>query len=222
MINWIHSRWRRPERGWDPVPKGYAERYAEEEWREVDSDLIMQLERWAGGLQGKRLLDLGGGPGQYSVAFAKLGAHVIWHDVSRNYLEIAKAKARENGVLITFSLGYLEDAERYLGSGFDVVFNRICWYYARSDRAFADLTYRLVRPGGVGYVDVPNAEAIYAKLTATRRFQTWLNAHIYLKIGHPFPPRGRVASLLQRYPLSQIYIDYRLPGNDRIFFVRAG
>ena len=221
MINWIYSRWHHPDRGWDPVKKDYAQRYAEEEWLDIDGRVVAQLEQWSGGLQGKRLLDLGGGPAQYSIAFAKRGALVTWHDVSRNYLDIAQAKAKEHGVNIAFSLGYLEDAERFLASGFDIVFNRICWYYARDDRVFADLVYRLVRPGGVGYVDVPNAESMYTKLSGTIRFRTWLNARTYLKIGHPFPPRGRVAALLQRYPLALMRIDYRVRENDRILFVRA-
>lgn len=221
VINWIYTRWYRPEDGWDPIPKDYAEHYANDEWQNLDCEVIAQLEQWTGGLQGKRLLDLGGGPGQYSVAFAKRGALVTWHDVSRNYLEIAQAKAREHDVHITFSLGYLEDAERYVSTGFDVVFNRICWYYGRGDRSFARLLYQLVRPGGVGYVDVPIAQRS-TQLTRAMRLRTWINTYTYFKIGHPFPPRGRAAALFQRYPLSQIHIDYRLPGNDRIFFIRAG
>jgi hypothetical protein len=50
---------------------------------------------------------------------------------------------------------------------------------------------------------------------------TRLNTLAWVKVGHPYPPRGRIAALFQRFPLEQMIIDYSLPGNDRIFFRRA-
>src|SRR5688572_16693466 len=116
MINWLHSRIFRPERGWDPVSEDYFIQYAEAAWANgADQGVIDTLQEWLGGLSGKAILDLGGGPGQYAVAFAKRGAAVTWHDVSSRYRQFAMDKAAEVGVDINFSLGYMDEAPRSIG-----------------------------------------------------------------------------------------------------------
>ena len=134
----------------------------------MNEHLLDQLEDWLGGLAGKRVLDLGGGPGHYTIAFARRGASVTWFDVSRNYQAMAQAKAAELLVAdrVQFCLGYMDDASRALADRYDLVFNRICWNYGRSDRAFADVVYQLVRPGGCGYVDTTNTLFNADKLSA--------------------------------------------------------
>lgn len=94
-------------------------------------------------------MDLGGGPGQYSVAFARRGASVTWLDVSHNYLHIAQQKAHEADVEITFVLGYMDEAPRILGKQFDLVFNRVCFCYSWNDALFVAVIYRLMRLGGI-------------------------------------------------------------------------
>src|SRR4051812_35635270 len=72
VINLLHSRLHRPESGWDPVPQGHVLEYGTHEWASgADARLLDELEQRIGGFAGKQVLDLGGGPGQYSVAFAK-------------------------------------------------------------------------------------------------------------------------------------------------------
>src|SRR5260370_2957744 len=98
MINSLHALLHRPEHGWDPIATQYAEGYAARATRDLDSTLVDELDRRLGGVTGKTVLDLGGGPGQYSVAFASRGAHVTWHDISRNYQRIAAWNAAQHGV----------------------------------------------------------------------------------------------------------------------------
>jgi SAM-dependent methyltransferase len=133
---------------------------------------------------------------------------------------MAQAKASEFRVTdrIQFCLGYMDDAPRLLTGPFDLVFNRICWYYGRSDRSFADVVYRLVRPGGFGYVDTTNALFNADQLSAPARLRTWLNAACSIKIGHPYPPRGRVANLLLRRPMARLLVDYTSAVSDRVLF----
>ena len=149
MINWLFSQLQRPERGWDPVPAEHAQQYGRDEWQGVNEPVLDQLEDWLGGLAGKRVLDLGGGPGHYTVAFARRGASVTWFDVSRNYQAMAQAKAAELLVAdrVQFCLGYMDDASRVLTDRYDLVFNRICWNYGRSDHSFAQVVYQLVCSG---------------------------------------------------------------------------
>jgi SAM-dependent methyltransferase len=220
MINWLHARFHRPEKGWDPVPLEHAVKYSADEWQGINEALLDELEQGIGGFQRKRILDLGGGPGQYSVAFAKRGGEVTWHDVSRIYRDMAQEKAEAFAVAdrIQFSLGYLDEAPDLLPEPYDFVFNRICWNYGFSDRSFAKVLYRMVRPGGFGYVDTNHSEFKREQLSASARFRAWLNDAFAIKIGHPFPPHARLARLFLGFPMKRLVVDYRSPLNDRILF----
>ena len=218
LVNYVHSLCHRVERGWDPISASYASSYADHAWSERRCDVIHELETRLGGLTGRRVLDLGGGPGQYSVLFAQRGADVTWHDVSRTYEAITRERAATAGVAITYSIGYLEEAARLVRHPFDLVFCRVCWYYSRDDRAFARLFYSLVRPGGVGYVEC-NTPA-FSRPTGWRTVQYALNSLLWLKIGHPMPPHGRIARLLQRYKLAHVTLDYSSPLRDIVIFTK--
>lgn len=206
----------RPEKGWDPVPIAYAQSYAKTEYEAVNTDLLELIDQWLGGIQGKRILDLGGGPGQYSVAFSARGGIVTWHDVSHAYMDIAKKQASNAGVKIEFSLGYLEDAKCYIEHPFDFVFNRICWYYSMNDSAFSKLIYALVKPGGGAYID-SNTPA-FDNCSGMRKLAYVLNGVFGLKVGHPHCPHGRIAKLLQKNPIDYMILDYASDLNDKIFF----
>jgi 2-polyprenyl-3-methyl-5-hydroxy-6-metoxy-1,4-benzoquinol methylase len=222
MINFLHALIHRPEKGWDPVPPEHVSSYAHDEWvRGANSHVMDRLEKLVGGFRGREVLDLGGGPGHYSVAFAERGARTTWFDVSARYQSFAASKAAERGVEVEFVLGYLDEAATILQRQFDLVFNRICWNYCRGDGQFADVVFSLVKPGGVGYVDTNNSRHEPRSADPWTRFRTSLNEHTRLKIGHPFPPRGRIADLFLSRPVSLLNVDYRSSGNDRIFFVRS-
>jgi 2-polyprenyl-3-methyl-5-hydroxy-6-metoxy-1,4-benzoquinol methylase len=218
MINWLHSRVYRPESGWDPVPASHVAEYAQMQWEQgVRQDLLEDLDKWVGGLEGKTVLDLGGGPGHYSIAFARRGARVTWYDISRRYRDVVQSQVAEAGVHVTPVVGYLDEAPRVLGQAFDLVFNRICWNYGRGDRSFSSVVWALVAPGGVAYVDTTPDTFKYETLSATQRFQIWMNRKLCLKVGHPFPPRGRIGKLFARFPARRMLIDSSLPFNDRVF-----
>jgi len=209
----------RVEHGWDPISLEYAERYSDFEWTHLDSALVERLANLCGGLSGKRVLDLGGGAAQYSVLFAKMGAHVVWHDVSRQYQRIASERAKKSGAKLEFSLGHMEEASKFGWDSFDLVFCRICWYYSRGDRSFARLIYRLIKPGGIGHIQCHTAE--FSKPKGFRRLQHELNARLWWKIGHPVPPHGRIASLMHRYKISYMEADYRSRKTDIVTFVKS-
>jgi 2-polyprenyl-3-methyl-5-hydroxy-6-metoxy-1,4-benzoquinol methylase len=218
-VNYLHSLFHRVESGWDPISREYAREYAGFAAARVDVSIVDHLEQQAGGLIGKRVLDLGGGPGQYSVLFAQRGADVTWHDVSREYQSIAEALAAREQLKIHLSLGYLEDAARLRGNPFDLVFCRVCWYYGRNDRRFAQILYSLLKPGGIGYIEC-NTPA-FSNPAGVRKLQHWLNEFLGWKIGHPMPPRGRIAKLIQQRSLSSLHLDYSSPLLDVVEFVKA-
>jgi 2-polyprenyl-3-methyl-5-hydroxy-6-metoxy-1,4-benzoquinol methylase len=219
MINYIHSLLHRPEKGWDPIPAAYAEEYSHLQWNlGVNESLLDELEAWLGGFGGKQVLDLGGGPGHYSVAFAKRNADVTWHDVSTEYKKIAQQRAAAEDVRITFSLGYLEDAVRLHSRPFDLVFNRVCWCYGADDQRFADTIFDLVKPGGSAYIDTQHSRSPSADGSWSVKARAWLNDRLAFKIGHPAPPHGRVAELFMKKPIAKILVDYSSPTNDRVLF----
>lgn len=205
------------------MPRDHAATYGTGEWSRIDHALLDDLERRIGGLAGKTVLDLGGGPGQYTVAMAQRGARVTWHDVSRTYLDMSRQRAEAHGLgqSVAFSLGYLDEAPRLLARSFDLVFNRICWNYGFGDRSFAAVVYALVNPGGFGYVDTTHSDYQREELPASARLRTWLNDCSGIKIGHPYPPRGRLARLFLCHAVVQLHVDYRTSTNDRILFQKA-
>ena len=217
-INYLHSLLHRVEDGWDPISKAYASSYAEFAWNDRSPKIVEDMEIRLGGLAKKRVLDLGGGPGQYSVLFAQRGADVTWHDISREYEAVTRERAAAAGVNLHYSLGYLEDV-RCFREQFDLLFCRVCWYYARGDRAFAGLLYSLIKPGGVGYVECPTPA--FSQPEGWRKLQYWLNGYLWLKVGHPMPPHGRVAKLLQRHRLSHMTLDYSSSLRDIVVFTKA-
>jgi len=218
-LNFVHSLFCRVERGWDPISPEYANEYDKLASDGIDTTFLDRLEALSGGLAGKRVLDLGGGPGHFSVLFAKRGARVTWHDISRQYEQIAKQHAALNGVSLDFSLGYLEEAKKFGKNSFDVVFCRVSWYYCRSDRSFARLLYGLLKPEGLGYIEC-NTPA-FSRPKGIRQLQSWLNERLYWKIGHPMPPQGRIAKLIQKYPVIYMELDYRDLEQDIIIFVKS-
>src|SRR5262245_37093870 len=135
MINRLHALFHRPENGWDPISPAYAAHYSEIEWSQgTNASLLDELERWVGGFTGRRVLDLGGGPGHYSVAFAKRNAHVTWHDISHAYRDLVQRKATEANVDIACCIGYMDAAAQMHRQPFDLVFSRICWRYSFADQ----------------------------------------------------------------------------------------
>ncbi len=210
----------RVDEGWDPIPADYAELYAEKAWHIYNSEaLVDRLSELAHGLENKRVLDLGGGPGQYSVLFARRGARVTWHDVSRQYEKIASARFLAAGVQIERSLGYLEDAQKFGPASFDIVFSRVSWMYCRNDRHFARLLMSLVRPGGLAYIECDTP--IHAKPKGLRGWQHRLNEYAGWKIGHPLPPQGRIGRLISKYPVRFLQFDYSSPLQDKVIFIKA-
>jgi 2-polyprenyl-3-methyl-5-hydroxy-6-metoxy-1,4-benzoquinol methylase len=219
VINYLHSLVYRPERGWDPVPRTDAHRLAAEQGDGPPRSKVDSLARRLGGVRGKRLLDLGGGTGRYSVAFALRGASVVWHDISGNCRDIVRQVAADHELDIEYSLGYMEDATRFGTGSFDIVFCSICWYYCRSDRSFARLIVDLLRPGGVAYIDVPTSHGREAS-SPVRRAQAFLYHSLRLKVGHPFPPPGRVPALFAALAPTVLEVDFTSDRSERIILVK--
>jgi ubiquinone/menaquinone biosynthesis C-methylase UbiE len=99
-----------------------------------------------------RVLDLGGGPGRYSIWLAEQGYHVTLADFSPDLLALAKEKATEAGVEIE---GFVEanavDISQFADASFDVVLCMGPFYHlveeADRKQALSEL-HRVLKPGG--------------------------------------------------------------------------
>ncbi|MCB2205828.1 class I SAM-dependent methyltransferase [bacterium] len=119
-------------------------------------------------LNGKRVCDLGCGPGLYTSRFAALGAEVTGVDFSRNSLEYAEKEAGRNGQEITYiHADYVEDA---LPGDFDLVTFIYYDYGVLSPehrRHLLTKIHSMLRPGGYLALDALGMGSFSAKRETT-------------------------------------------------------
>jgi len=223
MINQLHSLVFRPSLGWDPVSDEYAQRYSETT-REMDFAAIDDLEHRLGSLRGKKILDLGGGPGWHSIEFARRGGDVTWWDVSKHYRRIAEANATKANVRLNFQLDFLENiAAPENRARYDLIFNRVCWYYCQSDESFARALVEALVPGGLAYVETMNSD--YYKLKSTpQTILLKLQRELYdrwgYKVGHPYAPSGTLERIFLSLSNTLVRVDYSEPGMEKLWLKR--
>ncbi|MGE5580200.1 MAG: class I SAM-dependent methyltransferase [Bacillota bacterium] len=114
------------------------------------------------------ILDVGGGPGRYSIELAKAGHKVTLLDLSSKNVEMAKQKAKELGVqLVDFVHGNALDLSRFADGTFDVVLLMGPLYHlvepADRDRAIRE-ALRVLRPGGLLFAAFITRYAVYMDL----------------------------------------------------------
>ena len=96
---------------------------------------------------GTRLLDLACGSGQIAFPAVRAGAQVIGVDIAPNWIEQARARAKEEGLDVQFDEGDAEDLI-YEDASFDLVISLIGVMFApRPERVSAEMV-RVCRPGG--------------------------------------------------------------------------
>ncbi|MES2710852.1 MAG: bifunctional 2-polyprenyl-6-hydroxyphenol methylase/3-demethylubiquinol 3-O-methyltransferase UbiG [Pseudomonadota bacterium] len=101
----------------------------------------------AGGLAGKRVLDVGCGAGLASEAFARMGAEVVGMDAAPEALAAARPHAEAGGLTIDYREGGPEDLAD--GDRFDVVVALEVIEHVEARAAFIAALARAVAPGGV-------------------------------------------------------------------------
>ncbi|WP_423823828.1 bifunctional 2-polyprenyl-6-hydroxyphenol methylase/3-demethylubiquinol 3-O-methyltransferase UbiG [Salinisphaera sp. SPP-AMP-43] len=79
------------------------------------------LERRAGGLKGKRVLDIGCGAGLLSEAMAARGAQVTGIDLASETVKAAQQHAQQSGLEIDYQVASSRDLADDMAGGFDIV-----------------------------------------------------------------------------------------------------
>lgn len=129
----------------------------------VADDTYLDHETWVrpalgrlGDVAGRRVLDFGCGHGMASVVLARRGAQVTAFDLSAGYLHEAQARARANGVMVTFVRA---DGERlpFADKSFDAIWGNAILHHLDLGTAGAELR-RVLRPDGVAVFCEPWGE----------------------------------------------------------------
>jgi SAM-dependent methyltransferase len=97
-----------------------------------------------GDLRGKSLIDVGCGPGAYSIEFAGRGADVLGVDISRKMLEKAKSNAKTTNTTVALQKADLHSLP-YADGSFDVAVLILTILNSR----IVEETARVLKPGGL-------------------------------------------------------------------------
>jgi len=214
----MHSRFYDPANGWDPISLQYAQEYCR--IAAIDPQIVRKFIDAVGELRGKRIADVGSGPGHYSLEFARRGAEVTCVDISRNYLSMIEARMRQEGLSARYALGYMDSINRITAGNFDALFSNVAWNYCMNDWSFARQLLRAMRPGGVIMIRDTN-ETYVPHTSVYSKAVYWLNAAAGWKIGHPPTPRGRIAAAFRRAGNCEVTVDYSDPTVDIVTVRRA-
>lgn len=150
--------------------KEYYDKCSEVEWNRIAGrpEFILTtrfMDRYI--KPGDRVLDIGGGPGRYSIYLAKRGCDVTLFDLSDTNIEFAKQKAAEQGVIIKTICGDARMADCLINEQYDhvMLMGPIYHLLVESDRIKAvNSALKLLKTNGVIFISFINmiAGMIYA------------------------------------------------------------
>lgn len=119
--------------------KRHYDEHALDEWNRLDGfhfEFAVTMAMFSKHLKKGRILDVGGGPGRYSIALAKEGNAVTLFDLSDGNVTLALAKAVEAGVTIRALQGDARDLSMLGNERFDsiLIMGPMYHLFERSDR----------------------------------------------------------------------------------------
>lgn len=112
-------------------------------------DSVVQLERWAGPLAGRSVLDVGGGPGYFADAFRAAGARYVAVDADAD--ELAARGGPGPGVLLGSGM-----ALPVRTGAVDVCYSSNVLEHVRDPWLMADEMLRVTAPGGTVFLSYTN------------------------------------------------------------------
>ena len=105
--------------------------------------------RLLGNIKGKKILEIGCGGGQCSIAFAKKGAKCIGVDISEEQLKYAKKLAQREKVNIEFRLGSFQNLSGIESQSHDIVFSAFALQYSPNLNGVFRQVYRILKKKGL-------------------------------------------------------------------------
>src|SRR2546429_6572833 len=113
--------------------------------------------RLLGKLAGKRVLELGCGGAQCSIAFAKQGAHAIGVDFSAEQLAFAKRLCDREGVKVELHQGDLAEVAFVRAESVDLVFSAYAFGYVEDLNLVFRQVHRVLKQGAPLVFSRPHA-----------------------------------------------------------------
>lgn len=102
----------------------------------------------AGGLKGKRAIDIGCGGGLVSEGMARMGAQVVGIDMAGKALSVAKLHALESSISVDYRESTAEDIAAQLPGQFDIVTCLEMLEHVPDPRSVVAACAALAKPGG--------------------------------------------------------------------------
>ncbi|MDZ7786642.1 MAG: bifunctional 2-polyprenyl-6-hydroxyphenol methylase/3-demethylubiquinol 3-O-methyltransferase UbiG [Halofilum sp. (in: g-proteobacteria)] len=137
------------------------------------------IERQAGGLRGRAVVDIGCGGGILSESMAQRGARVTGIDLAADAIEAARGHAAQAGVEVDYRVAAAEDLAATLAGGFDVVTCMELLEHVPDPAAIVAACARLARPGGT---------VVFATINRTPK--AWVQAIVGAEYLLGLLPRG--------------------------------
>lgn len=101
-----------------------------------------------GNIKNKKILEIGCGGGQCSIAFAKQGALCTGIDISKEQLKYAEKLSKKNRVKIRFICGSFQNLSKIKSNSMDIVFSAYALQYSPNlKKVFTDINRILKRKG---------------------------------------------------------------------------
>ena len=126
---------------------------------EINPLRLGHIERLAGGLAGKRAVDVGCGGGILAEAMAARGAEVTGIDLGEKPLKVAALHALESGARVAYRLVSAEALAEEEPAGFDVVTCMEMLEHVPDPASTVAACARLARPGGQVFFSTINRNA---------------------------------------------------------------
>jgi len=133
---------------------------------------------------GEKILDVGCGTGNYTIEFAKRGADVVGADSSKDMLDFARQKAKEERVKAGFQIADALNLP-FTDQSFDlIVSNGLLCFLGEPEKALMEMN-RVLKPGGRLIVGVLNSWSPWALF---RRIKGLFKDTIYNQAHFMSPP----------------------------------
>ncbi|MFQ6009714.1 MAG: class I SAM-dependent methyltransferase [Candidatus Aenigmatarchaeota archaeon] len=112
--------------------------------------------RLLGNVKGKKIIEVGCGGGQNSIALAKRGAICTGIDVSKEQLKYAENLAKKEKVKVRFVKGDFQNLTRFKSNSFDMAVSAWAFQYSPNLKKLFRGVYRIVKKKGLFVFSMPH------------------------------------------------------------------
>ncbi len=202
-------------------------------WRSGQERRLALIERYVS-LEGRRVLDLGCGLGEYVRAFARRGAHALGSDIAADRLSEARSRVASTGTAgVQSFLAAAGESLPFRDGSLDVIVLNEVIEHVADDRETLREIARVLRPGGTCVLYAPNrlypfeTHGIYLRgryIFGNIPFVNWLPTRLRDRL----VPHARAyrhddwSRLVEGTPLRIVDHAYVYPGFDNIEARSAG